>query len=186
MDNDAHGTLLGDDAVRLQRLLPGPIERVWRYLTEPALRRQWLADGPFPGDAGEGFELTFRNNSLTRADDPPPARYAGMAELAHTRGHLRACSPPHRLVITWDEDAEGNGSEVSFELEPDGDEVLLTLTHQRLPRRSALVSVSSGWHAHLGVLHARLMDTDPPPFWQTFSRLEQDYEQRIPTPPSEG
>lgn len=183
MDNDAHGTLLADDAVRLQRLLPGPIDRVWRYLTEPALRRQWLADGMFPDEDGAAFELTFRNNELTSTDDPPPARYAEMAKLAHTRGHRIACSPPHRLVITWDEDAHGNGSEVTFELQPDGDEVLLTLTHQRLPSRSALVSVSSGWHTHLGILRARLMETAPAPFWAIFTQLEQDYETRIPTSP---
>ncbi len=180
MDNDAHGTLPADDAVRLQRLLPGPIDRVWRFLTEPSLRRQWLADGPFPDEDGAGFELTFRNNELTTADDPPPARYEKMATLAHSRGRLLACEPPHRLVITWDEDENGNGSEVTFDLQPDGDEVLLTLTHQRLPSRDALVSVASGWHTHLAVLRARLLDAAPPPFWRTYSRLESDYGSRIP------
>jgi hypothetical protein len=31
-------------AVRFERLLPGPIERVWDYLTKPDLQRTWLAE----------------------------------------------------------------------------------------------------------------------------------------------
>ena len=30
--------------VRFERLLPGPIERVWEYLTKPDLQRAWLAE----------------------------------------------------------------------------------------------------------------------------------------------
>jgi hypothetical protein len=33
-----------DQAVRFERLLPGPIERVWDYLTKPDLQRSWLAE----------------------------------------------------------------------------------------------------------------------------------------------
>ena len=33
-----HGTAVTRDTLRIERLLPGPIERVWRYLTDPALR----------------------------------------------------------------------------------------------------------------------------------------------------
>jgi hypothetical protein len=31
-------------SVRIERLLPGPIERVWDYLTQPDLQRTWLAE----------------------------------------------------------------------------------------------------------------------------------------------
>jgi hypothetical protein len=30
--------------VRFERLLPGPIERVWDYLTQPELQRTWLSE----------------------------------------------------------------------------------------------------------------------------------------------
>ena len=33
------------DAVRFERLLPGPIERVWSYLTDSEKRGKWLASG---------------------------------------------------------------------------------------------------------------------------------------------
>jgi uncharacterized protein YndB with AHSA1/START domain len=38
----AHTT--DSQAVRFERLLPGPIERVWDYLTKPDLQRTWLAE----------------------------------------------------------------------------------------------------------------------------------------------
>jgi uncharacterized protein YndB with AHSA1/START domain len=43
--------------LRIQRLLPGPIERVWAYLTESDLRRQWLASGTMQLQPGASFEL---------------------------------------------------------------------------------------------------------------------------------
>ena len=41
------------------------------------------------------------------------------------------------------------------------------------------VMASGGWHAHLGVLEDKLNDREPRPFWTTFLRLEQEYEQRL-------
>ena len=42
---DAYGTLIEPATLKIERLLPGPIDRVWAYLTESELRRQWLAAG---------------------------------------------------------------------------------------------------------------------------------------------
>ncbi len=36
--------VLPAQTMRLERLLPGPIERVWEYLTRPDLQRTWLAE----------------------------------------------------------------------------------------------------------------------------------------------
>jgi uncharacterized protein YndB with AHSA1/START domain len=42
---DAYGILTEPATLEIKRLLPGPIERVWAYLTESDLRRQWFAAG---------------------------------------------------------------------------------------------------------------------------------------------
>ena len=42
---DAYGVLTEPATLTIQRMLPGPIERVWAYLTESDLRRKWLAAG---------------------------------------------------------------------------------------------------------------------------------------------
>jgi len=58
--------------VRLERMLPGPIERVWAYLTESDLRGQWLATGAMDLRVGGKVELVWRNDELSgRAADRP-------------------------------------------------------------------------------------------------------------------
>ena len=68
---------LNADTVRLERLLPGPAERVWRYLTDSELRRTWLASGEMTPEAGSDFELVWRNDELT---DPPGRKPEGFGE----------------------------------------------------------------------------------------------------------
>jgi hypothetical protein len=43
-----------------------------------------------------------------------------------------------------------------------------------------LLGVSSGWHAHLDVLAARLSGEEPAPFWDGVTRLRKEYDRRIP------
>ena len=62
---DSYGALTGPDTLRIQRLLPGPIERVWAYLVDGELRRQWLAAGKMEPVEGAPFELVWRNDELT-------------------------------------------------------------------------------------------------------------------------
>ena len=61
-----------------------------------------------------------------------------------------------------------------------GDEVLLTLIHRRLPDRKTLLMVSAGWHMHLDVLAARASGKEPADFWDGWSRLQKEYDQRLP------
>ena len=38
--------VLSPSEIRFQRLLPGPVETVWSYLTDEKKRGEWLASGP--------------------------------------------------------------------------------------------------------------------------------------------
>ena len=91
------------------------------------------------------------------------------------QSRITELDPPRKLVITW----SGSG-DVSFELEPKGDRVLLTLIHRRLPDRETMLKVSAGWHMHLDVLVARANGEEPASFWDGWSRLHREYEQRLP------
>ena len=82
--------IIDADTVRFERLLPGPIERVWDHLTDPELRRTWLAG-------------------------------AAAADIT-------ACQPPQSVEYAFDD-----ASVVRFDLEPRGENVLLVLTHRRMP-----------------------------------------------------
>jgi uncharacterized protein YndB with AHSA1/START domain len=59
--------------VRLERLLPGPIERVWEYLTDAQKRATWLAGGVFDLRVGGVTRLEFRHDTLSA--EPPPEAY---------------------------------------------------------------------------------------------------------------
>ena len=157
--------------VRLQRLLPGPIERVWAYLTDGELRRQWLAAGEMQSEADTPFTLTWRNDELT---DPPGAKPEGFGGEHSMSSLLIEYDPPHRLVFTW-----GDG-DVAFDLQTKGDQVLLTLTHRGISDRRNMLMIGAGWHQHLDVLLARVSGAPPMPFWDGWVQLRGEYEQLIP------
>ena len=69
MKEDPRATLIKPSTIRLERLLPGPIERVWAYLTESNKRATWLAAGEFDLRIGGRIELHFDNDKLS--DDVP-------------------------------------------------------------------------------------------------------------------
>jgi uncharacterized protein YndB with AHSA1/START domain len=169
---DAYGVLTEPATLKIQRLLPGPIERVWAYLTESDLRRQWLAAGQMEMKVGAPVELVWRNDELT---NPPGQRPPGFSDERRMQSRITELDPPRKLAIAWD----GSG-DVSFELEPKGNEVLLTVIHRRLPNRSTLLGVGAGWHMHLDVLVARATGKEPEPFWDGLSRLRKEYDRRIP------
>jgi uncharacterized protein YndB with AHSA1/START domain len=172
------GVITEAGAIRFERLLPGPIERVWEYLTDSDKRRTWFAEGPMDLRPGGEFEYVWRNSELADQKDPVPEKYE-VYEGHRMKGHIIQVDPPRRLVHSWDETG-ANPNEVIFELAEKGDKVLLTLTHRRLSGRAGMLSVAGGWHTHLEILQARLEGRDPPPFWATHSRIEQEYESRIP------
>jgi uncharacterized protein YndB with AHSA1/START domain len=169
---DGYGVLIEPTTLKLERLLPGPIERVWDYLTDSDLRRQWLASGDMELTAGAPFELTWHNDELT---DPPGEKPEGFGSEHSMASRIVEVDPPRKLVFAW-----GNSGDVSFELEEQGDKVQLTLIHRKLPSREMLIKVAAGWHAHVGVMVAKVSGEAPPPFWDTWQGLCRDYDQRIP------
>ena len=169
---DAYGVLIEPATLKIQRLLPGPIERVWAYLMDSKLRRKWLAAGEMEMRVGAPFELVWRNDELT---NPPGQRPPGFGDEHRMQSRITELDPPRKLTIAW----EGSG-DVTFELEPQGTEVLLTVIHRRLPDRPTLLGVSAGWHMHLDVLVARATGTAPGPFWDGWRRLRQAYDRRLP------
>jgi len=169
---DDYGTLSESDTLTIQRVLPGPIDRVWSYLTDSDLRSRWLAAGQMEMRVGAPVELVWRNDDLS---DPPSRRPEGFSAEMRMQSRITELDPPHRLTISW----EGSG-DVSFELEPRGREVLLTVIHRRLPDRRTMLMVGAGWHTHLDILVAQATGRKPEPFWDTWIRLRQDYDRRIP------
>ena len=169
---NTYGTLIEPATLKMQRLLPGPIERIWAYLAESDKRRKWLAAGKMELKVGAPFELVWRNDELT---DPPGERPAGFGDEHRMQSRITELDPPRKLCFAWKDSGD-----VSIELEAKGNEVLLTLIHRRLPNRSTMLGVSTGWHVHLDLLVARARGEEPPPFWDGFARLRKEYDRRLP------
>jgi hypothetical protein len=64
-------------------------------------------------------------------------------------------------------------------LSQEGPDTRLVVTHRRLANRKQLLSVSAGWHVHVGILIDLLSESAPRSFWPEHIRLEKVYEGRF-------
>ncbi|WP_284319529.1 SRPBCC family protein [Dyella acidisoli] len=170
-----YGVVTEPTSIRFERLLPGPITRIWSYLTDSEKRGQWFSSGPIEPKVGGKAEHVFNNGKLSKHDDPPPEKYADHAGEVRSEGRVLTYDPPYALAYTF-----GGDMEVRFELTSQGDKVLLVLTHTRLTSYDMLTRIAGGWHTHLDILADRLSGREPPAFWKTHARMEAEYQARIP------
>jgi DNA-binding transcriptional ArsR family regulator/uncharacterized protein YndB with AHSA1/START domain len=124
-------------------------ERLWEALTESAFTRRWFQDTAFDTDWAVGSPMTWHHHGVV---------------IAHPDQVVLAADPPRRLSFTWHtftpewaravgfdealraEVAAEPRSRVTFELEPEGELVRLTVTHGGLhPDGRTVGLLSSGW-----------------------------------------
>jgi uncharacterized protein YndB with AHSA1/START domain len=135
--SDLSGKFMRQPAVRFERILPGPIERVWEFLTETERLPGWFGHGVIEHRAG---------GAVTLLD-------------GHIRGVVTQWKPPRLLAYTWnvfspgDEESHYPESYVKFELEPRGNQILLTLTHLPVLERFEKQNLM-GWHTFLDMVDA--------------------------------
>lgn len=180
--NEEHGKFTSRAEVRIVRTLPGPIERIWEYLTDSEKRARWFAGGPMERRKGGKVTLKFRHKNLV-PDETPPDAYKQHHETGHEmEGIITRWEPPHVLAYTFGSTQE---SEVTFELTAQGKDVLLVLTHRAQPGDLPyMTEFSSGWHTHLVHLIALLEGTPRPPFWSLHAKLKADYEKLFAAAPA--
>ena len=121
---------------------------------------------------GAPVEFVWRNDEL---NDPPSKRPEGFPEEHRMQSRITELDPLRKLSIAWN-----STGDVTFELEPKGKGVLLTIIHRRFPDRATLLKHMAGWHMHLDVLAARANGEEPAPFWDGWSSLMKDYDRRLP------
>jgi uncharacterized protein YndB with AHSA1/START domain len=132
-------TFLTLPGVRIERLLPGPIERVWEHLTNTRLLQAWF---------GDNSHIEPRQGGVVRLMD------------GHIRGVVTQWRPPQKLSYTWNVFAPGDPpdaisaypeSYLTLTLERQGDGVLLVLNHlpvlERFEKQNAM-----GWHTFIDIL----------------------------------
>ncbi len=173
-NNQDHGKFISRGEVRIMRLLPGPIERIWAHLTDPAKRARWFCGGELEQKAGGKIVFAMHHKNLA-PEEKPPAQFAHVQDPGVTfEGRVLRCAPPRLLVFTFGSD----DSEVTFELTPQGEQVQLLLTHRTrgAEEEGELTNYASGWHTHLSLLIALLEGAPRPVFWATHARLKPAYD----------
>lgn len=161
-DRGKNGTLVDSTTVRFERLLPGPIERVWEHLTRPELLSTWLCKtASMEVRSGGRVELTMDHGDEGLPESVKEKIVDADKVTPVVHGTITRLEPGRALAYTWEDLIGATAavkSEVSFELEPRGDEVLLVLTHRRVDVKY-LPQVLAGWHTLLDVLEMRMRDS---------------------------
>jgi uncharacterized protein YndB with AHSA1/START domain len=127
--------------------IAAPAERVWQALISPELSRQYFSGFAIEVEPRVGGAL------LVSAPDGSP----------HITGEVIAWDPPHRLSVTWNVGWPGlvealGGTLVTYEIEPAGDAIRLTMTeaHERPLDDDILSGGRLGWPAILSSLKSLL------------------------------
>jgi uncharacterized protein YndB with AHSA1/START domain len=177
--NASFGIVIEPGAIRFQRILPGPIERVWRYLTDGDKRAWWFAGGKTEPRVGGLFELKFDFPSLSADRSPPPEKFKNLVgeHAPHYQQRITRHEPPNVLSWTWDGGIDGP-SEVTFELSPREEKVLLVLTHRRIADKH-VPGIAAGWHTHLSLLIDRMEGRVPAVIWPLVEEMDREYEYRL-------
>ncbi len=183
IDNHALAEFPSPGEVRLVRLLPGPIERVWDFITDPEKRARWFCGGALEQKPGGKFVFAMHHKNLAPGETPP-AEYAKVQDPGVTfQGRVLRCEAPHLLEFTFG----GDDSVVTFDLRPEGDKVRLLLVHRASGDDLKEVgNFASGWHIHTAHLIALLAGEPRPPFWSEHFRLKKLYCQMTATSPDAG
>nr|WP_070960097.1 SRPBCC family protein [Hyphomonas sp. Mor2] len=155
------------------RDLPGPIDRVWDFLTRSELRQKWLCAGDVSSEVGGPIVFDFDHSRLSAR--PTPDTHKGGGDH-HMVGEVRAYDPPHHLAFSW---PSGDGelpTEVVIKLTETASGVRLHLRHEKLMTADYKSGASAGWHTHLDILDDILSDRPGRDFWDHFLQLEQHYK----------
>ena len=172
---EGYGIVTSPGTVRFERVFPGPIERVWSYLTDSEKRGKWLASGEMELRVGGRVDLFFHHADLS-FEKTPPAKFKQIEDGFRSSATVTRYEPPRLLGITWFESVD---QEVTFELFPQDGNVRFVLTHHRIGKADDMANFSSGWHAHLAMLADQLNGREPRPFWTNLVALEADYGKKL-------
>jgi uncharacterized protein YndB with AHSA1/START domain len=129
------GELIAESAVRFVRELDAPADRIWAFLTDPALLPEWYGDGSIEPREGGAVSLMG----------------------GHVRGVVTGWRPNEFLAYSWNVFSPGEGASrfpISY-LEFTIEGSRLTLIHRPVP--SAMQGQTMmGWHTMLDLVAAGL------------------------------
>jgi len=132
--------------IRREIRIAQPPEQVWRAIAQSAALAEWMFPNDFLACVGHRFTFQVPAN--------PKVNFDGLV----VQCLVLECQPPSRLVFSWS--AGGlEGTQVSFQLEPDGGGTRLLLEHSGFDvaqpwGEQAFKGAQFGWAKMLGQLPA--------------------------------
>jgi len=128
-------------------------ERLWEALTSPTMTRQFFHGTAIEGDFEVGGTLSY----MKTGDDG--------TNSAALVGKVLEFDPPNRLVLTFEFPSQTDApSQVSYDLEPAGEVVKLTVTHDGFEGETETYRmVRQGWPPILSGLKTLLETGEPLP-----------------------
>ncbi|GAA3831837.1 hypothetical protein GCM10022226_61260 [Sphaerisporangium flaviroseum] len=151
-------TVDGRPALRFERTLAYPIERVWRAVSVPAELERWFpAAADWTPATGETFEAAGMTGEVTEVD------------------------PPHRLAWTF------AGQLYSFDLSAHEDGCRLVFTHV-IDDRGISAQTAAGWEAYLSRLEPHLAgkDLSEEEAHEQWAEIHERYAERFGVDPTPG
>ncbi len=168
-----YGELLTPTTLLFTRLLPGPIDRVWDFITDAEKRSKWFCGGTSGLVPNQEFKFVFHNSTLGSPPVDTPAKYKEYGEGFESPARVIKAEKPSLFIIEW----EGI---VTFKLEEVDDKVKLTLTHENLADTpETRIGTLAGWHTHLDILVDVSNNNEAKSFWTQHMKLEDEYEARL-------
>jgi len=165
----ADGTTL-----RISRLLPGPIERVWSYIADGEKRALWFTGGTFDLRVGGEAQSLWDHRKLSHEETPDAWKAMDGMTTSGTITRLE----PGRLITIRSNMGDGD-FEVTYELTAQGEDVLFSITQTQIKSAKGMGDFGSGWHAYIDILEDRLKAVKPRGFWSNWDKLQKDYAGRF-------
>lgn len=119
--------------------IKAPLERVWQALVDPEIIRRWSGTKAVMDDQ-VGTEFSLWDGDLT--------------------GKNIEVKPLEKLIQEWRYRGWPTASVVTFALEAEGEDTVVSLLHESVPKQSA-TSIAAGWKDYyLGAIK-ELLEADP-------------------------
>jgi uncharacterized protein YndB with AHSA1/START domain len=181
LSTESKGTITIEEEygiLEFERRLSHPKEIVWNAITDPKEIFKWMSDykGTFDGYNGGAIDLV---NTVSGSHVTGDILVWDLHRIFEYEWHI---SPnpdwfPHgepESVIRWE-----------LKLDGDSDTLLLTVTHSRLTKSTALL-FSPGWHAYLDRLEASLNNQVLPDLMRRRAEVKELYPSITTTNKLEG
>jgi uncharacterized protein YndB with AHSA1/START domain len=129
-------------SVSVSRHIEAPVNKVWQALTDPAMIKQWLFGTNTKSDWKKGSSITYTGE--------------WQGKQYEDKGQIIDIVPEKLLHTTYfssmsgKEDKPENYANVKYELEPEGDGTLVTISNDNIDDEKAQEHVKENWTMVLG------------------------------------